>query len=139
MTTRMKKTITTSLPQEELAALDRLREQQNLTRSQALREAVRWYIGAMHQLPQAEEPLPDDLGTTGPRSGEVLAEVLGHLEHGHFVLAEDFPELVIGEDFAAVLRVLQVVRLDVVPNLARHLAPRHRVGADDRSKLRGWL
>ena len=37
----MKRTITTSLPEEELAELDRLREQHSLTRSQALRQAVR--------------------------------------------------------------------------------------------------
>src|SRR5271169_2704506 len=49
-------------------------------------------------------------------------EVLAHLEHGHLVLAEDSPELVIGHDFAAVLRVLQVVRADVLPDLAHHLA-----------------
>jgi metal-responsive CopG/Arc/MetJ family transcriptional regulator len=61
MATRTKKTITTSLPQEELAELDRVRERQNMTRSQALREAVRWYIGAMHRLPPAEEPLPDEI------------------------------------------------------------------------------
>ncbi len=61
MATRTKKTITTSLPQEELAAFDHVREQQNLTRSQALREAVRRYIGAMHRLPPAEEPLPDEI------------------------------------------------------------------------------
>jgi hypothetical protein len=39
---RMNKTIATPLSEEELAELDRLREQQSLTRSQALRQAVRW-------------------------------------------------------------------------------------------------
>jgi RNA polymerase sigma factor (sigma-70 family) len=33
------------------------------------------------------------------------------------------PELVVGQDLAAVLRVLQIVRADVVPHLAHHLAP----------------
>jgi metal-responsive CopG/Arc/MetJ family transcriptional regulator len=61
MANRPKKTITTSLPQEDLAALDRVREQQHMTRSQALREAVRWYIGAMQRLPPAEAPLPDEI------------------------------------------------------------------------------
>jgi len=37
----MKTTITTSLAEEELAELDRLREQHSLSRSQALRQAVR--------------------------------------------------------------------------------------------------
>ena len=58
MATRTKKTVTTSLPQEELAALDRVREQQNLTRSQALREAVRWYIGAMADCRRRKTPCP---------------------------------------------------------------------------------
>ena len=57
----MKKTITASLPEEELAELDRLREQHNLTRSQALRQAVRWYVGAMRGLAPPEDPLPDEV------------------------------------------------------------------------------
>ncbi len=61
MATRTKKTITASLPQEELAELDRVRERQHLTRSQAVREAVRWYVGAMRRLPPPEEPLPDEI------------------------------------------------------------------------------
>jgi hypothetical protein len=32
----------------------------------------------------------------------MAVEVLVHLEHGHLVLAEDPPELVVGQDFAAV-------------------------------------
>ena len=57
----MKKTIATSLPEEELAELDRLREQHSLTRSQALRQAVRWYVGAMRRLAPPEDPLPDEV------------------------------------------------------------------------------
>jgi metal-responsive CopG/Arc/MetJ family transcriptional regulator len=57
----MKKTIATSLPEEELAELDRVREQQSLTRSQALRQAVRWYVDAMRRLPPPEEPLADEV------------------------------------------------------------------------------
>jgi hypothetical protein len=57
----MKKTITASLPEEELAELDRVREQQSLTRSQALRQAVRWYVGAMRRLAPSEDPLPDEV------------------------------------------------------------------------------
>ena len=56
-----KKTIATSLPEEELAELDRVREHQRLTRSQALRQAVRWYVGAMRRLPPPDEPLPDEV------------------------------------------------------------------------------
>ena len=61
MTTPRKKTITTSLPQGELAEFDRIRGEYNLTRSQALREAVRRYLAAMRGLPAPEEPLPDEV------------------------------------------------------------------------------
>ena len=61
MTTPRKKTITTSLPQAELAEFDRIREQYNLTRSQALREAVHRYLAAVRHLPAPEEPLPDEV------------------------------------------------------------------------------
>src|SRR5438270_13880401 len=50
-------------------------------------------------------------------------EMLVHLEHCHLVRAEDFRELVVRQDLAAVLRVLQVVRADVLPDFAHHLAP----------------
>jgi hypothetical protein len=45
----------------ELAELDRVRERHNLTRSQARRQAVRWYVGAMRRLPPPQEPLPDEV------------------------------------------------------------------------------
>jgi len=61
MATPRKKTITTSLPEDELAEFDRIREEYNLTRSQALREALRRYLVAMRHLPAPEEPLPDEL------------------------------------------------------------------------------
>ena len=57
----MKKTIATTLPVEELADLDQVRRRQNLSRSQAQREAVRRYVGAMRHLPPAEEPLPEEI------------------------------------------------------------------------------
>jgi hypothetical protein len=44
MSTRAKKTVTTSLPPEELVALDRVCKRDNLTRAQALREAIRRYV-----------------------------------------------------------------------------------------------
>ena len=61
MTTSAKKTITIALPPEELAELDRVRERQLLSRSQALRKAIRWYVGIMRSLPPAEDPLPDEV------------------------------------------------------------------------------
>ena len=61
MATPRSKTLATSLPQCELAEFDRIREQYNLTRSQALREAVRRYLAVMRSLPAPEEPLPDEI------------------------------------------------------------------------------
>ncbi len=60
MKTRTRKTVTTSLPQEELAELDRVRERQGLSRSEAVRDAIRWYVGAIGRLPPTEEMLPDE-------------------------------------------------------------------------------
>jgi metal-responsive CopG/Arc/MetJ family transcriptional regulator len=56
MTTGVRKTITTSLPAAELAELDRVRERQELSRAEAVRAAIRWYIAAVGSLPPAEEP-----------------------------------------------------------------------------------
>ena len=61
MAASRKKTITTTLPESELAELDRIREEYKMTRSQALREALRRYLAAMRSLPAPEEPLPDEL------------------------------------------------------------------------------
>ena len=55
------RTIATSLPEGELAELDRVREEYHLTRSQVLREALRLYLAAMRRLPAPEEPLPDEV------------------------------------------------------------------------------
>ena len=81
MTTRTKKTITTMLPPEELAEFDRVRERQSLSRSQAVREAIRWYIGAMRSLPPAEEPLPDEI--------EAIRRGKEQIARGEYVRLED--------------------------------------------------
>ena len=52
--------------------------------------------------------------------------MLVHLEHRHAVLAEDGAELVVGDDLALVLRILKIVLLDMVPDLADDLAARQR-------------
>src|SRR5688572_4850392 len=53
--------------------------------------------------------------------GEVPSEVLVHLEHADLVLAiKDRPQLVIRQDLPLVLRVLEIVGLDVLPHLAHH-------------------
>src|SRR5690606_25146745 len=73
---------------------------------------------------------------SGPgRLAQMLREMLVHLEHRHAILAEDLPQLVIGNDLALVLRVLQIVLLDMVPDLADHLAARQRRRAGDLAEL----
>jgi hypothetical protein len=49
--------------------------------------------------------------------------MLVHLEHGDLRLAEDRLELVVGQDLATILRVLQIMLLDVIPDPAHHLRP----------------
>jgi metal-responsive CopG/Arc/MetJ family transcriptional regulator len=61
MTTSKKKTVTTTLPPDELAEFDRVCHRQSVSRSQALREAIRWYIRAMRSVPLEEEPSPDEI------------------------------------------------------------------------------
>jgi metal-responsive CopG/Arc/MetJ family transcriptional regulator len=61
MAVGVKKTITTSLPADELAELDRVSEQQDLSRAEAVRAAIRWYIGAIGSLPPSEEPTQDEI------------------------------------------------------------------------------
>src|SRR5215468_5412044 len=68
----------------------------------------------------------------------MLPEVLVQLEHGHLVLAEDLPEGVVGHDLAAVFRVLEVVALDVFPNLADHFATGKRLRADYGGEVARW-
>jgi len=75
------KTIATTLPAEALAEFDRVRERRSLSRSQALREAIRWYIGAMRSLPPAEDPLPDEI--------EAIRRGKEQIARGEYVRLED--------------------------------------------------
>ena len=50
----------------------------------------------------------------GLQLAQVLAHQPGHLEHGDFILSEDGLELGVRQDVSLVLRVLQVVGLDVL-------------------------
>src|SRR5882762_7074159 len=54
---------------------------------------------------------------------QMAGKVLVHLEHRHRVLAEDPPEVIVRQNFASVLWVLQVVQANVLPHLAHHLSP----------------
>src|SRR4051812_15468887 len=71
----------------------------------------------------------------GSISLQVLRQVLVHLEHAHLLLAEHRLQLVIRQNLAAVFRVLEIVFLDVVPDLAHHLAARQGRGADHRGEF----
>ena len=61
-------------------------------------------------------------------SRQVLAYQACHLEHGDLLFAEYFGQLLIGIDVAFVLGVLQIVGLDVVPQLLDHFSTGQRAG-----------
>src|SRR5687768_11763476 len=67
---------------------------------------------------------------------QMVRQMLVHLEHAAAVLAEDLAQLVVRHNFSFVLRVLQVVLANVIPNLGNHLAARKRIIARDRCELR---
>ena len=81
MASETKKTVTISLPQDELAEFDRVSERQHLSRTEALREAVRWYVEAMHRLPPAEEATPDEI--------EAIEEARKEFARGETISLED--------------------------------------------------
>ena len=82
MSTRAKNTVTVSLPQEELVALDRVRKRDNLTRAQALREAIRRYVwrDSDRRIP-VEDALPDER--------EAIEEGQAQIARGEYVLLDD--------------------------------------------------
>ena len=58
---------------------------------------------------------------------QVTRDELGHLEHRNLALAaKERAELIVGHDIALVLRVLEVVRLNVLPQFLNDLPSRHR-------------
>src|SRR5207245_8073913 len=68
---------------------------------------------------------------------EVLRDQLGHLEQADLLLApEDLLERLVGVDHPAVLAVLQLVLLDVVPELLGDLRPWQRFRPDDLGEHR---
>jgi len=61
---------------------------------------------------------------------------LRHLEHRNLAFTtEDRLQLLIGENVAFVRWVLQVMLLNIYPQLLDHLCSRERALADDRFKL----
>ncbi len=79
MNARTKKMISTSLPQDELAALDRVRGE--MPRAQAVREAIRWYVGWIGRLPPAGDALPDE--------AEAIERAREEFARGEYVRLED--------------------------------------------------
>jgi predicted DNA-binding protein len=82
VSTRTKKTVTTALPPEELRALDRVRKRDNLTRAQALREAIRRYVS---QDSDRKIPVEDAL----PAEIEAIEEGQAQIARGEYVLLDD--------------------------------------------------
>jgi predicted DNA-binding protein len=82
MSTRTQKTVTTSLPPEELVVLDRVRKRDNLTRAEALREAIRRYVSqdSDRKIP-VEDALPDEI--------EAIEEGQAQIARGEYVLLDD--------------------------------------------------
>src|SRR4051794_31744732 len=85
--------------------------------------------------PEVREMRPGVREGGGPLC-QVLGEVLVHLEHRHTVFAEHGLELAVRHDLPLVLRVLELVLLDVVPDLAHHLSARQRLGTAADPPLR---
>ena len=80
MSTRTMTSVSVSLPQEELVALDRARD--NLTHAQALREAIRRYVwrDSDRRIP-VEDALPDER--------EAIEEGQAQIARGEYVLLDD--------------------------------------------------
>ena len=62
----------------------------------------------------------------------MLREIFIHLEHAHLVLAAEYgPKLLIRQNLTLVRGILQVVGLDLLPDLAHHLGSRQRGRSDN--------
>ena len=83
-------TIVASLSPDEIEELDQICERHKLSRSEAVRQAVRWYVGALRRLPEPEEPLPDEVEALREAEeefarggGRPLHDVLRELDDRH--------------------------------------------------------
>ena len=66
----------------------------------------------------------------------VSGDEFRHLEHGYFALtAEEWLQLVISQDIALVRRILEVMLLDVLPDLLDDCTAGHRTLANDCFQL----
>ncbi len=57
----MQMTVTTSLPPDEIRELDRVGRGQGLTRAEAVRTAIRWYLGSPYLPAFFEDPTADEI------------------------------------------------------------------------------
>src|SRR6476646_10597509 len=89
---------------------------------------------------------PTEKGTRGARIPfvvdglkdlfQVVRQMLVHLEHAEPVLAaKDLLQLGVSHDLSFVLRILQVVPADVIPDFRNDLAARQRAAAGDRREI----
>ena len=54
-------TVATSLPPDEIRELDRVGRDQGLSRAEAVRAAIRWYLGSPYQPAVLEDPTADEI------------------------------------------------------------------------------
>ena len=69
---------------------------------------------------------------------EMLGQVLVHFEHGALVGAKNLAEFVVSKNFPLIVRILQVILANVIPNLRNDLATRQRTRTHNRGKIRRW-
>lgn len=74
-----------------------------------------------------------------PRLLEMLSQKLVHLKRRDTILTKNTEQLIVYDDLASVVRVLQLVSLYLLPHLADYLTTRHRTLADDRRQVCGRL
>ena len=58
----MNMTVATSLPADEIRELDRVGRDQGLSRAEAVRAAIRWYLGSPYLPAFVEDPTADEIG-----------------------------------------------------------------------------
>lgn len=80
MPAHAKKIVATTLPDEELAALDRAREGQHLSRAEIVRDAIRWYMTTIRHLPPAVEASPEEREAIRQGEEEFARGQTGRLE-----------------------------------------------------------
>src|SRR5262249_41460038 len=81
MATTARKIVATALSVDELAELDRACERQDVSRAEAMRTAIRWYIGAAGSLPPADAATPEEIAAIERGEAEFARGECRALEH----------------------------------------------------------